>query len=140
MGEIEKRAEPADELSSPGKETVLVVEDEEELLVIIGSSLESHGYTTLCTTSPRRALELCSEREGSIDLLVTDVILPEMNGKQLQQRIEEMSPGTKTLFISGYTADVVAERGILEKETFFLQKPFTPDALVRKVRTILTES
>ncbi len=139
-GEVEKREEAAAELDSPGKETVLIVEDEEELLVIIGTSLESHGYSTLCTTSPRRALELCSEREGSIDLLVTDVIMPEMNGRQLQQRIEAISPGTKTLFISGYTADVVAQRGILEKETFFLQKPFTPDTFIRKVRTILSQS
>jgi PAS domain S-box-containing protein len=140
VGEIEERAEAVEEPGLPGKGTVLVVEDEEELLVIISSSLESNGYTTLCTVSPRRAVELCSEREGEIDLLVTDVIMPEMNGKQLQQRIEEISPGIKTLFISGYTADVVADRGILEKETFFLQKPFTPETLVRKVRTILTGS
>jgi PAS domain S-box-containing protein len=140
IGEIEKRAELAEEPSSTDKGTILIVEDEEELLVIIGSALESLGYTTLCTTSPRRALELCSERRGEIDLLVTDVIMPEMNGKQLQQRIEEISPGTKALFISGYTADVVADRGILEKETFFLQKPFTPDVLVRKVRSILSGS
>jgi PAS domain S-box-containing protein len=140
VGEVERRAEAVDVISSPGEGTVLVVEDEEELLVIIGSTLESHGYATLCTTSPRRALELCSEREGRIDLLITDVIMPEMNGKQLQQRIEELIPGIKTLFISGYTADVVAERGILEKETFFLQKPFTPETLVSKVHSILSDS
>jgi PAS domain S-box-containing protein len=140
VGEIEKRHDAAVELESPGQETVLVVEDEEELLVIIGSTLEANGYTTLCTTSPLRALELCSERDGAIDLLVTDVIMPEMNGKELQQRIEEESPGIKTLFISGYTADMVVDRGILEKKTFFLQKPFTPEALVRTVRAILANS
>ena len=139
VGEVEKREEPAEEFPGLGKGTILVVEDESELLTIISSSLESNGYATLCTTSPQEALEICSEQKGGIDLLVTDVIMPEMNGKQLQKRIEDISPGIRTLFISGYTADIVAERGILEKETHFLQKPFTPDVLVRKVRMILSE-
>ncbi len=139
IGVIEQRVELSNEILLPGKGTILVVEDEEELLTIIGSSLEAHGYTTLCTTSPRRALEICYEQKKGIDLLVTDVIMPEMNGKQLQERIGKLFPGAKILFISGYTADVVAERGILEKEMFFLQKPFTPDVLIRKVGAILSD-
>ena len=137
VGEIEVREEITDAVPTPGTGTVLVVEDEEELLSLIGSTLESHGYTTLCTTSPQTALKLCRESDGRLDLLITDVIMPEMNGKQLQKSIEEICPGTKTLFISGYTADVVAERGVLEKETIFLQKPFTPAMLVKKVQAIL---
>jgi CheY-like chemotaxis protein len=139
VGEIEQRAESSVADTSMGNGTILVVEDEAELLTIIGSSLEAHGYTTLCTSSPRRAVEICSEQATRIDLLVTDVIMPEMNGKQLQERICELIPGVTTLFISGYTADVVAEKGVLEKETFFLQKPFTPDTLVRKVGAILAD-
>lgn len=140
FGEIEKREEMAETI--PLRETgiVLVVEDEEELLSFLCSTLESHGYTTFYTTSPQHALKLCSEITGSLDLLITDVIMPEMNGKELQIRVEELFPGTKTLFISGYTADVVAERGILEKETNFLQKPFTPATLLKKVHTILSET
>jgi PAS domain S-box-containing protein len=139
IGEVERRVEPEEATAVGGGETILVVEDEEELLTIIKSSLESHGFEALCTSSPQRALEMCADRQGEIDLLVTDVIMPEMNGKQLQKRIHEISPGVKTLFISGYTADIVATRGILEKETHFLQKPFTPDVLMRKIRAVLSE-
>jgi PAS domain S-box-containing protein len=140
VGEIEEREEMAETI--PLRETgiVLVVEDEEELLSFLCSTLESHGYTTLYTTSPQHALKLCSGLTGRLDLLITDVIMPEMNGKELQKRVEVLFPGTKTLFISGYTADVVAERGILEKETNFLQKPFTPATLLKKVHTILFEA
>jgi PAS domain S-box-containing protein len=137
IGEIEVREEVAKTIPFSGSGTVLVVEDEEELLAIIGTTLEAHGYTSLCTTSPHAALKLCHELEGRFDLLITDVIMPEMNGKQLQKKVLEICPGIKTLFISGYTADLVAERGILEKETLFLQKPFTPAILARKVQAIL---
>jgi nitrogen-specific signal transduction histidine kinase len=137
LGEVEEREDVSDAVLSRGTGYVLVVEDEEELLSLIGSTLESHGYTTICTSSPRNALKLCLESDGRLDLLITDVIMPEMNGKQLQKRVEEISPGIKTLFISGYTADVVAERGVLEKETIFLQKPFTPSMLLKKVQSIL---
>jgi two-component system cell cycle sensor histidine kinase/response regulator CckA len=138
FGEIEEREEMTESIPLKGTGTILVVEDEEELLSFISSTLESYGYTTLRTTSPLRALKLCSEMKGNLDLLLTDVIMPEMNGKELQKRVEEVFPHTKTLFISGYTADVVAERGILEKETSFLQKPFTPASLLKKVYTVLS--
>jgi two-component system cell cycle sensor histidine kinase/response regulator CckA len=140
FGEIEEREELVENVPLTGKGTVLVVEDEAELLSFIGSTLELHGYTTFCTTSPLNALKLCSEMAGGLDLLVTDVIMPEMNGKELQKRVEELFPAAKTLFISGYTADVVADRGILEKETSFLQKPFTPATLLRKVYSMLSET
>jgi PAS domain S-box-containing protein len=124
--------------SRPGSGTVLVVEDEPELLALMASTLESNGYKVLSTVSPQRALEMFAQSQNKIDLLVTDVIMPEMNGKQLQERITEGSPSTKTLFVSGYAADVVAERGVLEEETHFLQKPFAPAALIAKVHALLS--
>lgn len=138
--EIEEREEIAETIPARGKGTVLVVEDEEELLSFINTTLESRGYTTLHTTSPQKALKLCAEMTGNLDLLITDVIMPEMNGKELQKKVQKLFPRTKTLFISGYTADVVAERGILEKEMSFLQKPFTPMVLLRKVYAVLAEA
>jgi PAS domain S-box-containing protein len=140
FGEMEEREEVAETIPARGTGTVLVVEDEEELLAFIASTLEAQGYTTLRTTSPHHALKLCAEIRGSLDLLITDVIMPEMNGKELQKEILKLFPRTKTLFISGYTADVVAERGILEKEVSFLQKPFTPKTLLRKVYSVLSET
>ena len=123
-----------------GTGSVLVVEDEVELLSLIGSTLESHGYSVLCASSPQSALKICADAADGLDLLITDVIMPEMNGKQLQKLVEDKYPKIKTLFVSGYAADVVAERGILEKETHFLQKPFTPAVLVKKVHTILSQT
>ena len=140
FGEIEEREEVPETIPSKGTGNILVVEDEEELLSYICSTLESHGYTTFCSTSPLEALKLCAEMKGKLDLLITDVIMPEMNGKELQKQVEQLFPQTKTLFISGYTADVVAEHGVLEKETFFLQKPFTPKGLLRKVHAVLSET
>ncbi|HTY38740.1 MAG TPA: ATP-binding protein [Bacteroidota bacterium] len=139
-GEVEPREEPAAEPLVRGKETILVVEDESELLDLINSTLESNGYTAFCTTSPLKALTICEEHKGRIHLLLTDVIMPEMNGKELQEQLLKVSPGMKTLFISGYTANIVAEHGVLEKETQFLQKPFTPESLLRKIRSVLSES
>lgn len=140
FGEVEEREEMTETIPLKGTGTILVVEDEEELLSFIRLTLESYGYTTSYTTSPLEALKLCAEIKGKLDLLVTDVIMPEMNGKELQKRVQKLFPHTKTLFISGYTADVVAERGILEKEVSFLQKPFTPAALLRKVYAVLSET
>jgi two-component system, cell cycle sensor histidine kinase and response regulator CckA len=102
-------------------------------------TLEENGYRTVCASSPTKALQLCAEMDSRPDLLITDVIMPEMNGKELQGSIAALYPGIRTLFISGYTADVVAERGMLEKETHFLQKPFTPATLLKKVRTVLLD-
>jgi PAS domain S-box-containing protein len=128
----------ADEkIATGGSETVLIVEDEEEILNIGKTVLRRAGYTVLDTTSPDTALRLAKEYEGAIDLLITDVIMPEMNGKDLRDRLVELRPGIKVLFMSGYTADVIAERGVLEAGVMFLQKPFSVNALAVKVREVL---
>ena len=118
--------------------TILVVDDDDLVLLAVQELLTPLGFSV--TTSSNGADAIQKATSKAFDLVILDVIMPEMNGKELQQHVEELSPGIKTLFISGYTADVVAERGILEKETFFMQKPFTPDALLRMVHTILSDT
>ncbi len=85
-------------------------------------------------------LVLCKEHRQPIDLLITDVIMPEMNGKELHEQIQLWYPQIKTVYMSGYTADIVAHRGILDEDIQFLQKPFTPQALARKVRMLLDQT
>ncbi|MGH7538528.1 MAG: response regulator [Gemmatimonadales bacterium] len=82
-------------------------------------------------------MDLASEHDGPIHLLVTDVIMPEMSGRQLADRMKDRHPGLKVLFVSGYTDDAIVRHGILEPGISFLQKPFTPEALARKVREVL---
>ena len=101
--------------------------------------LERFGYTVLAAHKPNEALEIVTQYEGMIHLLVTDVVMPEMNGKELKNQIEKHYPAIKALFMSGYTADVIMHRGILQKNVNFLQKPFTVDKLVNKVREVLDQ-
>ena len=123
--------------SVDGHEVVLIVEDEEQILRIAKAVLEQHGYSVLTATSPAEACMIAESHASAIDLLLTDVVLPGMNGKQLQARMEQLKPGVKTLFMSGYTANVIAHRGVLDEGVDFLQKPFSLEALARKVRAIL---
>jgi DNA-binding NtrC family response regulator len=99
--------------------------------------LERFGYTVLPAHQPDEALKIVEQYDGKIDLLVTDVVMPEMNGKELRYRIGTYHPEIKVLFISGYTADVIMHRGILQENVNFLQKPFTVEKLVNKVREVL---
>jgi CheY-like chemotaxis protein len=121
-----------------GHETLLVVEDQEELREVARILLEELGYLVLDATSPEDALELCERHPGEIHLLFTDVVMPTMNGKDLSQRVHALRPAIRTLFTSGYTADTIAHRGVLEPGIHFLEKPFTLDSLARKVREVLT--
>jgi FixJ family two-component response regulator len=91
----------------------------------------------LSAQSPTDALALCEKYGDTIDLLVTDVVMPGMNGKELKERIEVKYPGIKVLFMSGYPADIVAHRGVLEEGVEFLQKPFTQILLAKKIREVL---
>ena len=128
---------PASLESTMGWEVVLLVEDEAALLELSKRTLEQLGYTVLATTSPTRAIELFKNYPGEIHLLLTDVVMPEMNGRVLQQRLDELRPGLKCLFTSAYTADVIAERGVLNDGVNFLQKPYTRRALAERVREVL---
>ena len=122
-----------------GSETILVVEDEAQILRMCQRVLESAGYRVLAAASPVSALVLAEQHPGPIHLLLSDVVMPDMNGKQLQARIEAAVPGLRTVFMSGYTADVVAHRGVLDAGIRFLQKPFSPRDLTRRVREALDE-
>ena len=128
---------PAPAEPARGTETVLVVEDAEANLELAETILGRHGYTVLTASSPRRALEIAGREGRAIDLLLTDVVMPELNGKQLSERIEQRVPGLVTVFMSGYPADITTQRGIMTEGADFLQKPFTVPALLGKVRAAL---
>ena len=122
-----------------GTETVLLVEDEIILLQLTQRLLEQLGYTVLVSDSPLNALQLAREYKGEIHLLVTDVVMPEMSGRDLWTQLEALRPSLKCLFISGYTANVIAHQNILDEGVHFLQKPFTRESLADKVREVLEE-
>ena len=120
-----------------GRETILVVEDEPQLRDLTRRFLEMHGYTVLVAEHGAAALELAGSHKGPIHLLLTDIIMPVMNGRELAQRIGEVSPKTRILFMSGYTENAAWRNDTIENSANFLQKPFTLDALTRKVREVL---
>jgi PAS domain S-box-containing protein len=120
-----------------GAETILMVEDEPSILSMGMSMLKRLGYTVLTATSPDEAMALAKHHSGTIDLLITDVVMPEMNGKELSEKLHEIRPDLKVLFMSGYTADVIAHRGVLEGGVHFIQKPFSSRELDKKIREIL---
>ncbi len=120
-----------------GTETVLVVEDEVMVRAIVTRTLAEQGYRVLEAADGNEALRLAREYAGEIHLLLTDVVMPQMGGRELRDRFALMRPRAKTLFVSGYTDNAIAHRGILEPGIAFLQKPFTAAALARKVREVL---
>ncbi len=128
---------PAPAIAPTGAETVLLVEDEAALLKLGKQLLERLGYTVLAAGSPNQALELAGAHAGVIHLLLTDVIMPEMSGRDLWQRLGALRPGLKCLFMSGYTANVIAHHGVLDDGVHFLQKPFSREALANKLREVL---
>lgn len=114
-------------------ELILLVEDEPAIMTLGGKMLEKLGYNVLTAATPKEALELASESGNKIKLLLTDVIMPEMNGRELSAKISGIIPGIKTIYMSGYTADVIAHRGILDEGVYFIQKPFSMAELGKKV-------
>jgi PAS domain S-box-containing protein len=123
--------------SPQGLETVLLVEDEDEVRAAVCESLQLRGYTVLKARHGKEALLVCRRHEGPIHLLLTDVVMPQMTGPELAQRASTLHPEMRVLYISGYTSDALHQRNMMEPGTAFLQKPFTPDALARQVRTML---
>jgi len=120
-----------------GYETILLVEDEPMLNDLTRNILENLGYNVLTATSPEMAIKLESEYSGEIDLLLTDVIMPKMNGRDLAAIIEARHPHLKTIFISGYTDDVIVQHGVLDKDVHFIQKPASMKDIAAKVRMVL---
>jgi two-component system, cell cycle sensor histidine kinase and response regulator CckA len=117
--------------------TVLLVEDEPAILKVAHSMLRKLGYRVLSATKISEAIRAATEHEGKIDLLITDVIMPEMNGRDLAAQLQQLNPELKVLFMSGYTADVIAHQGILDEGTNFIQKPFTIRSIADKIKEML---
>jgi len=122
-----------------GTETILLVEDEEEVRPLIAEALRSYGYRVLEASSGAEALDLVDREEGTIDMLLSDVVMPGMNGRELSEHLLAEMPTMKVLFTSGYPADTIIRHGIAEATTAYLEKPYLPDELARKVRDVLDD-
>ena len=120
-----------------GNETILLVEDQAEILELGKMMLESFGYAVLAAGTPEEAVSLAGKNAGEINLLMTDVVMPGMNGRELAKKLEPIIPDLTCLFMSGYTADVIAHRGVLDEGVYFIQKPFSMQTLAGKVREAL---
>jgi len=120
-----------------GGETVFVVEDQPAVRDIVRQLLERQGYRVLDAPDGGTALDIAAKSSASFELLITDVVMPHMSGREVADRLSELRPGIKVLFISGYTGDAVVRQGALSQDMEYLEKPFGPDALARKVRNVL---
>ncbi len=124
-------------LSSRGHETIMIVEDEAMILELSASMLKQQGYKVIPINSPHEALRICENERPHLDLLLTDVIMPGMNGRELSLELGKLYPGLKIIFISGYTAETISRHGVLDANVNFIQKPFSLKALTGKIRTLL---
>lgn len=135
---VDKRVgEIREEIPMGQGETVLVVEDEASILKLAKRMLDRLGYTVLVAATPGTAIQHAQNHAGDIRLLITDVIMPDMNGRDLAHQLKSHCPGLKILFMSGYTADVIAHQGVLDPGVHFIQKPFSSKDLAVKVREAL---
>ncbi len=134
-------ATPATALRSQiqGNGTILVVEDEPTILILVRTMLERRGFTVLAASTPEEALRLGAGHDSELDLLLTDVIMPGMNGRELAHRLVAFHPNLKTLFMSGYSADVIAHHGVLEARVHFIAKPFSSVDLTAKIEAVLQD-
>lgn len=123
-----------------GNETILLVDDDRDVRMLVQEVLNEQGYTVLEVGSPENALFLAQEHPGQIHLLLTDVVMPQMNGKQLAERLSALRPGIKTLYVSGYSGEILASHGVAEPEALCIPKPFTVETLACKVREVLDRS
>lgn len=135
LAHVDEQQEPELELTRPA--SVLLVEDDDILCAMTAELLKNMGYTVSIAVTPQIAIDICADRQNHIDLLLTDVIMPHMNGKDLADRIAELRPEIKVLFLSGYTADIITQKGILPEGLYFIQKPFTRAILHQKIQAIL---
>jgi len=120
-----------------GRETVLLVEDEDVVRNLTRQVLEQAGYKVVESSRGKEAIRLYSENDRAVDLLLTDVVMPEMSGKEVADQLTALKPELKVLFMSGYTDEAIVHHGVLDSNIEFIQKPFTPAALARKVREVL---
>ncbi len=122
-----------------GNETILLVEDEAAILHLNHELLNDLGYTVIKALSPDEAIKKATAFEGKIHLLITDVIMPGMNGRQMAEQLTQKRPDMKVIYMSGYTADVIARHGVLDKGVYFIQKPFTKATLAKKIRQAIND-
>ncbi|MFA5112312.1 MAG: response regulator, partial [Desulfobaccales bacterium] len=120
-----------------GTETILVVEDEDMVRQFTVKILDRLGYLVLGASNGEEALQLAEGHEGRIDLLMTDVVMPGMNGRQLADELTRIRPGTAVLFTSGYTESIIVNQGVVEKSLNFIGKPYSPQAIAKKIRELL---
>ncbi len=106
---------------------------------LVRQTLTIYGYQVLEAAGGGAALSLCEHHEGPIHLLLTDIVMPEISGRDVAQRLTQLRPEMRVLFMSGYTDDAIVHQGVLDEEANFIQKPFAPDALARKVREVLVQ-
>jgi CheY-like chemotaxis protein len=124
-------------IAKGGTETILVVEDEPQIRQMACEVLSECGYKLLVAANGVEALRILKEESAAIDLILTDVVMPEMNGRELAEHVAVARPAAKVLYMSGYTNDAIVRHGVLDSGTWFVQKPFSPDALARKIREVL---
>jgi two-component system cell cycle sensor histidine kinase/response regulator CckA len=137
LPQVDEAAEPAPAAGAPvvaGSETILLVEDEDAVRSLLHEVLEGNGYVVLQAASGAEALRVSRAHAGPIDLLLTDVVMPGMSGREVAIMLAAERPGLRVLFASGYTAEAIVRHGVLEPGTDLIHKPFTPDALLRRVR------
>jgi CheY-like chemotaxis protein len=138
--QIPKQGEAVLQIGPKGTETILLVEDDEGVRGLALMSLSMHGYRVLTANDGKDALRVVQAHPGVIDLVLTDVVMPNVSGPELAQVLRARKPRIKFLFMSGYTDDSVVRHGLLQAEVSFIQKPYTPLGLARKVRQVLDES
>ena len=138
---VEEEAEQLEATPGPvvgGRETILFVEDEPDLITLGRTVLEEYGYKVLTAANGAEAIEIATRSEGPIDLIVTDVVMPGMGGRELVERLREKNPNVEALFVSGYTRDTVLLHGVEEEEFHFMEKPYTPQSLAQAIHEILS--
>jgi len=131
------RPSPAPAAPLRGSETLLLVEDDEMVRHLVSRMLKSRGYTVLAASDGTDALRQVESHRGPIDMLITDVVMPGMSGREVTQRVTTLRPQVTVLYLSGYTDDAIVRHGMLEPGIAFLQKPFSADVLARKIREVL---